>query len=63
MDGQYVIQGIWGDRVIYSDDCDEEKEAKENAEELYKDLTFEGDKVRVITRDGELVLEIPGSEE
>ena len=63
MDGQYIIQGILGERVIYSDDCDEEKEAKEYAEVLYRDLTFEGDKVRVITRDGELVLEIPESEE
>ena len=52
----YIIQGIMSGILI----CHEESVAEENkarviADKLLKDPTFEGNSVRIITRDGELV--------
>jgi hypothetical protein len=59
MKGYYIIQGILGEIVIFEESCNKKKEAKERAIKLSKDLTFEGDTVRVITLDGELVQALP----
>ena len=63
-DGDYVVQGMWSDGTIVgglgggggeSFSLDDEKAAVSAAKKLLRDPTFEGDSVRVITRDGELV--------
>jgi hypothetical protein len=55
-DGDYVVQGSWSDgRISEEFGMNDEKAAVAAAKKLLKDPTFEGDSVRVITRDGELV--------
>lgn len=55
-DGDYVVQGTWSDdRISESFGLDDEEAAITAAKKLLRDPTFEGDSVRVITRDGELV--------
>lgn len=52
----YVIQGIMSDILICMElSVDEESKAIIVAKGLLNDPTFEGDSVRVITRDSELV--------
>lgn len=52
----YVIQGIQLDCLIQVEFSREDKdEAVIEAENLLNSPTFEGDSVRIITRDGELV--------
>lgn len=55
-DGDYIVQGAWGDdRISESFSMNDEEAAVAAAKKLLRDPTFEGDSVRVITRDGELV--------
>jgi len=55
-DGDYVVQGAWSDgRISETFSLNDEKAAVSAAQKLLRDPTFEGDNVRVITRDGELV--------
>jgi hypothetical protein len=55
-DGSYIVQGYWSDgRVSFTASYDDEAEALREAEKLKRSPWFEGDRVRVITRDGELV--------
>lgn len=55
----YVVQGMYGDgRIVVEFGYDDEEKAIYEAEKLLKirrSHWFEGDRVRVITRDGELV--------
>ncbi len=52
----YIIQGIQsGAFILFEDSRADEGEAKKEARKLLKDPTFEGDSVRIITVDGELV--------
>ena len=55
MDFHFVVQGIWGDRVCEEDGDDDQDKAIAKAKEMAASPLFEGDCVRVITRDGELV--------
>ncbi len=63
-DPDYVILPLWSDGTIVgglgggggeSFGFDDEEVAIREAKKLLRDPTFEGDSVRVITRDGELV--------
>lgn len=52
----YVVQGLWSDsRIACEDGDDDEAKARTKAARMLKDPTFEGDYVRIITRDGDLV--------
>lgn len=56
MDPDYVVQGLYFDSTLSREDgSDNEDEAVTIAKTMVKDPTFEGDYVRIITRDGELV--------
>lgn len=56
MHEMYVIQGIMSGSFICDEfSMDDEGEARTAADELLKSNIFEGDSVRIITRDGELV--------
>lgn len=63
-DGDYVVRGAYSDGTIVgglgggggmSIGYDDEEVAIREAKKMLRDPTFEGDNVRVITRDGELV--------
>jgi hypothetical protein len=63
-DGDYVVQGMYSDGTIVGGlgggggetfSLNDEQAAIREAKKLLRDPTFEGDVVRVITRDGELV--------
>jgi hypothetical protein len=62
-DGFYIIQGLYEGEAGYLAaggwSTDDEAEAIEGARRLLRAPDFEGDSVRVITRDGELVFEGP----
>ena len=63
-DPDYVIQGCYhGDNatIAETDGSDAETEAVSMARKMLKDPAFEGDYVRVITRDGELVYDSRGT--
>ena len=54
----YIIQGLYNNGYIGAGadfGYDDEKTALDEAEKLSKSLFFEGDYVRVITRDGDFV--------
>lgn len=52
----YVIQGLWSDNgLVCEENEDVEEVAISKAKRLLADPTFEGESVRVITSDGELV--------
>lgn len=55
MHEMYVIQGINGGFISEEWSVDDEGLAMREVDKLLKSLTFEGDRVRIITRDGELV--------
>jgi len=58
LDPDYVVQGCYSDSTICeSTGSDSEAEASRMARDMFRDPCFEGDYVRVITRDGELVCE------
>lgn len=55
-DPDYIVQGAYSDgRISDTFGYDDEEVAVREAKKLLHDPTFEGDNVRVITRDGELV--------
>jgi hypothetical protein len=57
-DGDYVVQGIYADgRICYEGREDDEQQAISIAKSLSEASWFEGVSVRVITRDGELIVE------
>ena len=61
-DPEYVIQGAWSDgRITESFGFDDEDTARSEAWKLSKSPYFEGDYVRIITRDGELVWDSRGN--
>lgn len=52
----YIVQGLYCDGTITDEEThDEEETAIVRAISMLEDPTFEGDTVRVITSDGELV--------
>lgn len=51
----YVVQELLGDRVVQEGGSDDEQEAVSMAKSWSRDVSTEGDRVRVITRDGEHV--------
>lgn len=52
----YIIQGIMSGILICNEfSLADEGDARREAHKLLNDATFEGDSVRIITRDGELV--------
>lgn len=55
MHEMYVIQGINGGFISEEWSVDEESAARTAASKLLSSPIFEGDQVRIITRDGELV--------
>lgn len=58
MHEQYILQGIMKDIIICFEDSYKQKDvAVGKGENLLKAADFEGDSVRVITSDGELVWE------
>lgn len=60
-DPEYVIQGAYSDgRITESFGFDDEDTARSEAWKLSKSPYFEGDHVRIITRDGELVWDSRG---
>jgi hypothetical protein len=60
-DPEYVIQGAYRDgRITESFGFDDEDTARSEAWKLSKSPYFEGDYVRIITRDGELVWDSRG---
>jgi hypothetical protein len=60
-DPEYVIQGAYSDgRIMESFGFDDEDTARSEAWKLSKSPYFEGDHVRIITRDGELVWDSRG---
>jgi hypothetical protein len=55
-DGFFIVQGYYdGGRVIHEASYESKREALREAVRLMREPWFEGDRVRVITRDGELV--------
>lgn len=55
-DPDFVVQGIYSDsRVCESDGCDDEEQAITMAKIMLGSPYFEGSRVTVITRDGEIV--------
>jgi len=62
-DGDYVVQGLWSGRIVTEFSLDDEAEARREALALLRSPTFEGDSVRVITRDGDPVWHSESSEE
>jgi len=60
-DPEYVIQGLYNDGTIHeSFGFDDEATARSEAWKLSRSAYFEGDYVRIITRDGELVWDSRG---
>lgn len=56
MHEDFIIQGIMSDVLICNEFSRADEEvARREARALLNDATFEGDSVRIITRDGELV--------
>lgn len=54
----YYVQGSYSDgRICFESDCDDEAQAIAQAKKLFIAPWFEGDSVRVLTIDGELVHE------
>lgn len=52
----YVIQGLYSDDTIVCEETeDNETAAIKKAKRLLSDPTFEGNRVRVITSDGEFI--------
>lgn len=58
-DPDYIVQGCYTGGYLCGESYgnDSQSDCTVEAERLSADLTFEGDYVRVITRDGELVCE------
>lgn len=56
-DPEYIIQGLYDDGMLTGDEFgfDDEETTLREAKKLASSAHFEGDRVRVITRDGELV--------
>lgn len=54
-DGLYVVQAIWGGRVVMSSSFDKKVDAVREAREFLSLPSAEYTSVRIITRDGELV--------
>jgi hypothetical protein len=54
--GYYFVQGMYSDgRICFEDSVDSEEQATHDALELVGQPWFEGDKVRVLTGDGECI--------
>jgi hypothetical protein len=52
----FIIQGIMSGVLVCNEfSLADEGDARREARKLLNDATFEGDSVRIITRDGELV--------
>lgn len=57
--GFYVVQELWSDgTIVVETDEETESEARATAQKMFDDPTREGDSVRIITIDGELVVEL-----